>query len=202
MTLSPRIESIHFSLRDNITHFRLSQCQSASAIETTYDVVMGAKSISLLNSFVCLGFLHCVCLVTRVVTSCVCFLTTWKSFYPAEKYVQLQTPILYRLPWVPGWLPLFPYLDGASHQSMSVFSTQVQVPTSRATRTSIRPVRRPTPSPAVPISRQTKLKSQAQGRIRRKRWDFLTPFSPVANFFHPVNYPTRPPLFFFFFGHF
>nr|CAH0099385.1 unnamed protein product [Daphnia galeata] len=24
---------------------------------------------------------------------------------------KLQTPILYRLPWVPGWLPLFPFLD-------------------------------------------------------------------------------------------
>ena len=83
--------------------------------------------------------------------------------------VQLPTPILCHLHWAQDWLPLFPYRDEAKRRSMNEFSTQVQVPTSRATRTSTRPARRPTPSPVAPTYLRIKLKSQAQGRIHRKR---------------------------------
>lgn len=132
---------------------------SIVVMSSRHDVV-AAESISLWN--LSLSGLYFV-LVIRVVP-----LRVTLFYY----YVQLPTPILYRPPWVPGWLPLFPFLDGANHRSMNVFSTQVQVPTSPVTRTSTRLVRRPIPSRAAPIYRQTKLKSQGQGRIRRKRWDY------------------------------
>jgi hypothetical protein len=158
-------------LRHTHNYFRLPHWQSK---RVPWQSLRGEIDSVFWTLLLSLGLIHFVCLVTRVVPSCVCFPTTTTTLIRVlKKRAQLQMPILCRLPWVPGWLPLFPFLDEASHQSMNAFSTQVQVPMSRATRTSTRPVRRPTPSPAAPTYRQTKLKSQAQGRIRRKRWDFF-----------------------------
>lgn len=158
-------------LRHTHNYFRLPHWQSK---RVPWQSLRGEIDSVFWTLLLSLGLIHFVCLVTRVVPSCVCFPTTTTTLILVlKKRAQLQMPILCRLPWVPGWLPLFPFLDEASHQSMNAFSTQVQVPMSRATRTSTRPVRRPTPSPAAPTYRQTKLKSQAQGRIRRKRWDFF-----------------------------
>ncbi len=140
-------------------------------------------------------YILCVWCLVSCRPACVAAILLPYYFDPCAENVQLQMPILCRLPWVPGWLPLFPFLDEASHQSMNAFSTQVQVPTSRATRTSTRPVRRPTPSPAAPTYRQTKLKSQAQGRIRRKRWDFTSELHLSQTFFilDPPFFATKNP---------